>query len=160
MHSDLFPADPLRGPRPGPGITRGCPLSPRIPSEILPPKTPVLRGRQPARSSSLFGDANSVEMQMRADPDQLERENDAAIGHMSDRVAMLRSITDNIHNEAESHKKLLDNMGDSMGGVGETLGETLKHFNAVFVNNKSGRQFCYAVWGMVGVIWCLHYLSS
>jgi blocked-early-in-transport protein 1 len=108
----------------------------------------------------LFGDANSVEMQMRADPDQLERENDAAIGHMSDRVAMLRSITDNIHNEAESHKKLLDNMGDSMGGVGETLGETLKHFNAVFVNNKSGRQFCYAVWGMVGVIWCLHYLSS
>ena len=33
-------------------------------------------------------------------------------------------------------------------------------FNAVFVNNKSGRQFCYAVWGMVGVIWCLHYLSS
>ena len=108
----------------------------------------------------MFGDANSVEMQMRADPDQLERENDAAIGHMSDRVAMLRSITDNIHNEAESHKKLLDNMGDSMGGVGETLVETLKHFNAVFVHNKSGRQFCYAVWGMVGVIWCLHYLSS
>jgi hypothetical protein len=118
-------------------------------------------------------------MQMRNDPESLERDNDAAIGHMSDRVAMLRSITDNIHDEAESHKKLLDGkfififvraigvtacvitgMGDSMGGVGETLGETVKHFNAVFVNNKNGRQFCYAVWGMVGVIWCLHYLSS
>ena len=47
-------------------------------------------------------------MQMRNDPETLERDNDAAIGHMSDRVAMLRSITDNIHNEAESHKKLLD----------------------------------------------------
>ena len=45
---------------------------------------------------------------MRNDPESLERDNDAAIGHMSDRVAMLRSITDNIHNEAESHKKLLD----------------------------------------------------
>ena len=120
------------------------------------------RGRQSGRpgGSSLFGDGSSVEMQMRNDPETLERDNDAAIGHMSDRVAMLRSITDNIHNEAESHKKLLDGMGDSMGGVGETLGETVKHFNAVFVNNKNGRQFCYAVWGMVGVIWCLHYLSS
>ena len=47
---------------------------------------------------------------MRNDPESLERDNDAAIGHMSDRVAMLRSITDNIHNEAESHKKLLDGM--------------------------------------------------
>jgi hypothetical protein len=47
-------------------------------------------------------------MQMRNDPESLERDNDAAIGHMSDRVAMLRSITDNIHDEAESHKKLLD----------------------------------------------------
>ena len=45
---------------------------------------------------------------MRNDPESLERDNDAAIGHMSDRVAMLRSITDNIHDEAESHKKLLD----------------------------------------------------
>ena len=45
---------------------------------------------------------------MRNDPETLERDNDAAIGHMSDRVAMLRSITDNIHDEAESHKKLLD----------------------------------------------------
>ena len=42
-----------------------------------------------------------------------------------------------------------------MGGVGETLGETVKHFNAVFVNNKNGRQFCYAVWGMVAAFGAL-----
>jgi blocked-early-in-transport protein 1 len=139
----------------------GCPLQQQILKRSPLSPSFEYRGRQSRPGgASLFGDGSSVEMQMRNDPESLERDNDAAIGHMSDRVAMLRSITDNIHDEAESHKKLLDGMGDSMGGVGETLGETVKHFNAVFVNNKNGRQFCYAVWGMVGVIWCLHYLSS
>ena len=152
-HLVTAPQLPRRVPSP---TTNSNEISP------FPLHLPTSRGRQSGRpgGSSLFGDASSVEMQMRNDPETLERDNDAAIGHMSDRVAMLRSITDNIHNEAELHKKLLDGMGDSMGGVGETLGETVKHFNAVFVNNKNGRQFCYAVWGIVGVIWCLHYLSS
>jgi blocked-early-in-transport protein 1 len=42
------------------------------------------------------------------DPESQERDNDTAINHMSDRVAMLKKITSDIHGEAESHHRLLD----------------------------------------------------
>lgn len=53
---------------------------------------------------------------LKQDPESLERDNDAAINHMSDRVAMLKKITSDIHNEAESHHRLLDGLSDNMVG--------------------------------------------
>ena len=50
------------------------------------------------------------------DPESLERDNDSAINHMSDRVAMLKKITNDIHGEAESHHRLLDGLSDNMVG--------------------------------------------
>ena len=60
---------------------------------------------------------------MKQDPESLERENDAAIDHMGDRVAMLRKITSGIHDEAESHHRLLDGLSDNMGGIGGLEGD-------------------------------------
>lgn len=90
----------------------------------------------------------------------MERDNDAAINHMSDRVAMLKNITNQIHSEAESHHRLLDGLSDNMGGVGGMLGQTMGHFNKTFVDNKNGRQFCYMVGGIVFVIWLFYYLAG
>ena len=39
---------------------------------------------------------------------------------MSDRVAMLKKITSDIHTEAESHHRLLDGLSDNMVGGGHT----------------------------------------
>ena len=96
---------------------------------------------------------------MKQDPESLERDNDIAIDHMGDRVAMLRKITSGIHDEAESHHRLLDEIGGSMGGVGANLQQTLAHFNKVFVENKNGRQFCFMVGGMTFVVFLLFQLG-
>jgi hypothetical protein len=101
-----------------------------------------------------------VEMQMSQDPESLERENDAAIGHMGDRVAMLKKITAGIHEEAESHHRLLDTMSEQMGGVGGGLRETVAHFNKVFVADKNGRQFCYMVLGITAGVFFLFRVAS
>ena len=141
------PSSPPRNSRPFPPLT----------SPPNPPPSRLSRGRGRA---SLFGDANSVEMQMKQDPESLERENDAAIDHMGDRVAMLRKITSGIHDEAESHHRLLDGLSDNMGGIGGGLKETMSHFNKVFVENKNGRQFCYMVGGITFTIWFLYRVAA
>ena len=68
-------------------------------------------------------------------------------------------VTSGIHDEAESHHRLLDEIGGSMGGVGANLQQTLAHFNKVFVENKNGRQFCFMVGGMTFVVFLLFQLG-
>mmetsp|Transcript_21157 Transcript_21157/g.52559 ORF Transcript_21157/g.52559 Transcript_21157/m.52559 type:complete len:111 (+) Transcript_21157:288-620(+) len=92
------------------------------------------------------------------DPESLERDNDAAIGLMSDRVAMLKKITTDIHAEADSHHRYLDGLADNMEGVSGMLGTTMKQFNQTFVNNKNGRQCCYMVAAVVCLVWLFHYM--
>ena len=162
---------PLRPSDPVPRRARrreipGVPSSPRRNSHPFSPLSDAPSNPHPSRLSrgrgraSLFGDANSVEMQMKQDPESLERENDAAIDHMGDRVAMLRKITSGIHDEAESHHRLLDGLSDNMGGIGGGLKETMSHFNKVFVENKNGRQFCYMVGGITFTIWFFYRVAA
>ena len=96
---------------------------------------------------------------MKQDPESLERENDNDIDHMGDRVAMLRKITSGIHDEAESHHRLLDDIGGSLGSVGANSQQTMAHFNKVFVENKNNRQFCFMVGGITFVVFLLYRLG-
>ncbi|EEH59815.1 uncharacterized protein MICPUCDRAFT_64586 [Micromonas pusilla CCMP1545] len=77
------------------------------------------------------GDVESGAGGSQSSDQDLERDNDAALNRMGDRVAMLRKITGDIHKEADSHHSLLDGIGNAMGDATGALSQTLTQFRCV-----------------------------
>ncbi|XVF28653.1 hypothetical protein REPUB_Repub15cG0048600 [Reevesia pubescens] len=57
-----------------------------------------------------------------------EHDNDKAIDNLQDRVAFLKRLTGDIHDEVESHNHLLDRMGN---GMDATRGMIVRHHGLV-----------------------------
>ncbi|KAG6520631.1 hypothetical protein ZIOFF_017690 [Zingiber officinale] len=60
-----------------------------------------------------------------------EHDNDLAIEGLQDRVSILKRLTGDIHEEVESHNRLLDRMGNDMDSSRGVLSGTVDRFKMV-----------------------------
>ncbi|CAN0887277.1 Bet1-like SNARE 1-2, partial [Linum grandiflorum] len=67
-----------------------------------------------------------------------EHDNDRAIDSLQDRVRFLKSLTGDIHEEVESHNRLLDRMGNGMDVSRGVISGTMDRFKAVCKLDLSG----------------------
>ncbi|KAL6292193.1 hypothetical protein ACE6H2_000335 [Prunus campanulata] len=73
-----------------------------------------------------------------------EHDNDKAVQSLQDRVVFLKRLTGDIHEEVESHNRLLDRMGNHMDASRGMLSGTMDRFKMVF-EKKSSRRMCRLV---------------
>ncbi|CAN1128823.1 Bet1-like SNARE 1-2 [Linum perenne] len=90
-----------------------------------------------------------------------EHDNDRAIDTLHDRVNFLKRITGDIHEEVESHNRLLDRMGNGMDMSRGVISGTMDRFKAVF-EKKSSRRTCvlagFFVLSFLGVYYLIRIL--
>ncbi|GAB4841693.1 Bet1-like SNARE 1-1 [Ancistrocladus abbreviatus] len=70
-----------------------------------------------------------------------EHHNDEAIDGLQDRVNILKRLTGDIHEEVESHNRMLDRMGNDMDSSRGILSGTMDRFKQVFETKSSRRMF-------------------
>ncbi|GAB4830502.1 Bet1-like SNARE 1-1 [Ancistrocladus abbreviatus] len=70
-----------------------------------------------------------------------EHDNDGAIDGLQDRVNILKRLTGDIHEEVESHNRMLDRMGNDMDSSRGILSGTMDRFKQVFETKSSRRMF-------------------
>ncbi|KAH9602786.1 hypothetical protein KSS87_023073 [Heliosperma pusillum] len=70
-----------------------------------------------------------------------EHDNDNALEGLQDRVNMLKRITGDIHEEVDSHNRMLDRMGNEMDSSRGFLSGTMDRFKQAFETKSSRRMF-------------------
>ncbi|KAK9813281.1 hypothetical protein WJX72_011867 [[Myrmecia] bisecta] len=116
---------------------------------------PGARDRRP-----LFGGpSTSYKADSVVDPESLERENDRSIDALGERVGMFKQLTSGIHDEAESHHKLLDDMGATMSGAHVGLGTAVRRFKSVFEDPRK-LKMAYIVGGIVTLTLVLYFFAK
>ncbi|XP_048620470.1 bet1-like SNARE 1-2 isoform X2 [Brassica napus] len=73
--------------------------------------------------------------------DTTERDNDEALESLQDRVSFLKRVTGDIHEEVESHNRMLDKVGNKMDSARGIMSGTINRFKLVF-EKKSNRKTC------------------
>ncbi|PRQ36417.1 putative target SNARE coiled-coil domain-containing protein [Rosa chinensis] len=96
------------------------------------------------RASSSYSDIN-------------EKDNDKAVQSLQDRVVFLKRITGDIHEEVESHNRLLDRMGNDMDASRGIMSGTMDRFKRVF-EKKSSRRMCVLVGYFVAFFLIIYFL--
>ncbi|XVE65882.1 hypothetical protein DITRI_Ditri08aG0035100 [Diplodiscus trichospermus] len=84
-------------------------------------------------------------------------DNDKAIDSLQDRVAFLKRLTGDIHDEVESHNRLLERMGSGMDATRGIMSGTMDQFKKVF-EKKSNWRLCTLVVGFVASFLILYFL--
>ncbi|KAM7521684.1 hypothetical protein LguiA_011586 [Lonicera macranthoides] len=88
-----------------------------------------------------------------------EHENDRAMEGLEDRVIMLKRLTGDIHEEVESHNRMLDRMGNDMDSSRGVLSGTTDKFKMVF-ETKSSRRMFTLVASFVVIFLIIYYLTT
>ncbi|XLR27261.1 hypothetical protein HN51_040508 [Arachis hypogaea] len=83
------------------------------------------------RASSLYSSYNEID----------EQDNERAMGGLQDRVSLLKRISSDIHEEVDSHNRMLDRMGNDMDSSRGVLSGTVDKFKMVFEKKSSRRTF-------------------
>ncbi|CAI9118256.1 OLC1v1019795C1 [Oldenlandia corymbosa var. corymbosa] len=101
--------------------------------------------RRDQRSSraSLFDDIEEGGLRT-SSRDIDERDNDKAIDSLHDRVSYLKRLTGDIHEEVESHNRILSQIGNGMDSTRGIMAGTMGRFKAVF-EKKAHRRMCKLV---------------
>ncbi|KAF3456842.1 hypothetical protein FNV43_RR01496 [Rhamnella rubrinervis] len=86
-----------------------------------------------------------------------ERDNDKVVESLQDRVVLLKRLTGDIHEEVESHNRLLDRMGNDMDASRGIMSGTMDRFKMVF-EKKSSRRMCWLVGCFVVSFLVIYYL--
>ncbi|KAF6137474.1 hypothetical protein GIB67_008427 [Kingdonia uniflora] len=87
-----------------------------------------------------------------------EHDNDRAMDGLQDRVILLKRLTGDVHEEVESHNRVLDRMGNDMDASRGILSGTMDRFKTVF-ETKSSRRMFTLVATFVVVFLVVYYLS-
>lgn len=87
-----------------------------------------------------------------------EQENDRAIDGLQDRVAILKRLSGDIHEEVDSHNRMLDRMGNDMDASRGVLSGTMDKFKKVF-ETKSSRSMFTLVVSFVVIFLVIYYLT-
>lgn len=88
-----------------------------------------------------------------------EHENDQAIEGLQDRVNVLKRLTGDIHEEVESHNRVLDRMGNDMDTSRGILSGTMDRFKMVF-ETKSSRRMATLVASFLALFLLIYYLTK
>ncbi|KAL5708150.1 Bet1-like SNARE 1-1 [Ranunculus cassubicifolius] len=88
-----------------------------------------------------------------------EQDNDKALDGLHDRVNILKRLTGDIHEEVQSHNRVLDGMGNLMDASRGTLSGTVDRFKIVF-EKKSSRRMCTLVSAFVILFLVLYFLMK
>ncbi|XP_004296622.1 PREDICTED: bet1-like SNARE 1-1 [Fragaria vesca subsp. vesca] len=96
------------------------------------------------RASSSYSDIN-------------EQDNEKAVQSLQDRVVFLKRLTGDIHEEVESHNRLLDRMGNDMDASRGIMSGTMARFKMVF-EKKSSRRMCVLVGYFVAFFLIIYFL--
>ncbi|KAL1294692.1 hypothetical protein AAHE18_19G157100 [Arachis hypogaea] len=83
------------------------------------------------RASSLYSSYNEID----------EQDNERAMGGLQDRVSLLKRISSDIHEEVDSHNRMLDRMGNDMDSSRGVLSGTVDKFKMV-----CGLWNCKTIW--------------
>uniref|UniRef100_A0A7C9EUQ2 t-SNARE coiled-coil homology domain-containing protein n=1 Tax=Opuntia streptacantha TaxID=393608 RepID=A0A7C9EUQ2_OPUST len=70
-----------------------------------------------------------------------EHDNDRELDGLQDRVNILKRLTGDIHEEVDSHNRMLDRMGNEMDTSRGFLSGTMDRFKQVFETKSSRRMF-------------------
>ncbi|XP_043718640.1 bet1-like SNARE 1-1 [Telopea speciosissima] len=87
-----------------------------------------------------------------------EHDNDRAVDGLQDRVNLLKRLTGDIHEEVESHNRVLDRMGNDMDSSRGILSGTVDRFKSVF-ETKSSRRMLTLVASFVVIFLIIYYLT-
>ncbi|OVA02453.1 Target SNARE coiled-coil domain [Macleaya cordata] len=88
-----------------------------------------------------------------------EQDNDRAMDGLQDRVLLLKRLTGDIHEEVESHNRVLDRMGNDMDASRGILSGTMDRFKMVF-ETKSSRRMFTLVASFVIIFLIVYYLTK
>ncbi|XP_074584957.1 bet1-like SNARE 1-1 [Curcuma longa] len=88
-----------------------------------------------------------------------EHDNDLAVEGLQDRVNILKRLTGDIHEEVESHNRLLDRMGTDMDSSRGILSGTVDRFKMVF-ETKSSRRTATLVASFVALFLLIYFLTK
>ncbi|CAA2975794.1 bet1-like SNARE 1-1 isoform X1 [Olea europaea var. sylvestris] len=88
-----------------------------------------------------------------------EQENDRDVDGLQDRVNMLKRLSGDIHEEVETHNRMLDRMGNDMDSSRGVLSGTMDKFKMVF-ETKSSRRMFTLVASFVVIFIVVYYLIS
>ncbi|XP_073132429.1 bet1-like SNARE 1-1 [Henckelia pumila] len=87
-----------------------------------------------------------------------EQENDRSIDGLQDRVAILKRLSGDIHEEVDTHNRMLDMMGNDMDSSRGVLSGTMDKFKMVF-ETKSSRSMFTLVVSFVVIFLVIYYLT-
>ncbi|MCL7030245.1 hypothetical protein MKW94_011264 [Papaver nudicaule] len=88
-----------------------------------------------------------------------EQDNERAMDGLQDRVLLLKRLTGDIHEEVESHNRVLDRMGNEMDSSRGILSGTMDRFKMVF-ETKSSRRMFTLVASFVIIFLIVYYLTK
>ncbi|KAK1289408.1 Bet1-like SNARE 1-1 [Acorus calamus] len=88
-----------------------------------------------------------------------EHDNDNALDGLQDRVSILKRLTGDIHEEVDSHNRMLDHMGNDMDASRGILSGTMDRFKMVF-ETKSSRRMATLVTSFVVLFLLIYYLTK
>ncbi|KAK6239097.1 hypothetical protein QUC31_004566 [Theobroma cacao] len=87
-----------------------------------------------------------------------EHDNERAVEGLQDRVNLLKRLSGDIHEEVESHNRMLDRMGNDMDASRGILSGTMDKFKMVF-ETKSSRRMFTLVASFVVIFLVIYYLT-
>ncbi|KAL8142606.1 hypothetical protein V2J09_015638, partial [Rumex salicifolius] len=87
-----------------------------------------------------------------------EFDNDRELDGLQDRVKFLKRLTGDIHEEVESHNRMLDHMGNDMDSSRGILSGTMGKFKQVFETKSSRTMFGLVASFVVGFL-VIYYLT-
>ncbi|XP_058083410.1 bet1-like SNARE 1-1 [Magnolia sinica] len=88
-----------------------------------------------------------------------EHDNDRAIEGLQDRVNILKRLTGDIHEEVDSHNRILDRMGNDMDSSRGVLSGTMDRFKMVF-ETKSSRRMATLIASFLALFLLIYYLTK
>ncbi|MBA0560337.1 hypothetical protein Goshw_019397 [Gossypium schwendimanii] len=87
-----------------------------------------------------------------------EHDNERAMEGLQDRVNLLKRLSGDIHEEVDSHNRMLDRMGNDMDSSRGILSGTMDKFKMVF-ETKSSRRMFTLVASFVVIFLVIYYLT-
>ncbi|OAY61561.1 bet1-like SNARE 1-1 isoform X1 [Manihot esculenta] len=87
-----------------------------------------------------------------------EQDNERGMDGLQDRVNLLKRLSGDIHEEVETHNRMLDRMGNDMDSSRGVLSGTMDRFKMVF-ETKSSRRMFTLVASFVVIFLIVYYLT-
>ncbi|XP_027350896.1 bet1-like SNARE 1-1 [Abrus precatorius] len=100
------------------------------------------------RASSLYSSSHEID----------ELDNEQALDGLQGRVNLLKRLSGDIHEEVDSHNRMLDRMGSDMDASRGVLAGTMDKFKMVFETKSSRRMFTLVV-SFVVLFLIIYYLT-